>query len=95
MVEERGLPSEQIYNADGTGELFTEKFTSRKICSRIQESEWHAISRQEKSAPGFKKAKGILLPLFTLQSHKYSYFRLSGLFTQVPTSQGNRDPTVN
>ena len=58
---------EQIYNTDETG-LLWKCLPQRTL-----------VSTHEKSAPGFKKAKDMLFPLFILLSHWYSYFWLSGL----------------
>ena len=57
MVEEKGLMPKQIYNADETG-LLWKCLPQRTL-----------VSSQEKSAPGFKRAKDLLFPLFTLLSH--------------------------
>ena len=60
-----------------------EMFTAKNSCFQSQ-----------KSAPGFKKANDVLLPLFTLLSHfYYANSRLSGQFTQVPTSPDDRGPS--
>ena len=56
MVEGKGLMPEKIYNADETGLLW----------KRVQQRT--LVSRHEKSDPGFKRAKDMLFPLFTLLS---------------------------
>ena len=57
VVQEKGLTPKQIYKADESG-LLWKCLPQRTL-----------VSSQEKSAPGFKKTKDMIFPLFTLLSH--------------------------